>query len=104
MMNRGESRRTGGDDMGGPSQVETVFSAALERKTAEERIAYLDQACAGDAPLRRRVDRLLAAHPLAVDFLARPAVERALTEAFDAESQAQIGRASCRGSVRSSVD
>src|SRR6185295_9422410 len=44
-------------------------------KTApEERAAYLDAACGNDAELRRRVERLLAAHPKADDFLEQPAL------------------------------
>src|SRR5262249_18442099 len=32
------------------------------------------EACAGDVALRRRIERLLAAHPEAVEFLERPVV------------------------------
>jgi eukaryotic-like serine/threonine-protein kinase len=59
-----------------PSQVEAIFFAALGEKTPAERAVYLDRACGDDVALRRRVERLLAAHPLAVDFLGRPAVDR----------------------------
>src|SRR5262249_1026391 len=45
------------------SPVEAIFFAALEKPTAEERVAYLGEACGGDPDLRRRVERLLAAHP-----------------------------------------
>jgi eukaryotic-like serine/threonine-protein kinase len=41
---------------------ETLFVAALEKRTAAERRAFLDAACAGDVALRQRVERLLAAH------------------------------------------
>jgi serine/threonine-protein kinase len=41
-------------------RVKQLFASALERR-AEERDAFLDEACAGDAPLRREVDSLLAA-------------------------------------------
>jgi serine/threonine protein kinase/Leucine-rich repeat (LRR) protein len=58
------------------SRLETIFSTALEKKTAAERAAYLDQACGGDAVLRRQVERLLEAHPQAKSFLAQPAVDR----------------------------
>ena len=58
--------------MSTPSQVEAIFFAALEKQTAE-RAAYLDHACGDDPELRRRVERLLEAHPQAADFLARPA-------------------------------
>ena len=58
------------------SRLETIFSTALEKKSAAERAAYLDQACGADAALRRQVERLLESHPLALDFLAQPAVDR----------------------------
>ena len=41
---------------------ESLFAAALEKATAAERQAFLEEACAGDVALRRRVERLLAAH------------------------------------------
>jgi eukaryotic-like serine/threonine-protein kinase len=40
----------------------TIFAAALEKATEEERAAYLAEACAGDEPLRRRIEALLRAH------------------------------------------
>jgi eukaryotic-like serine/threonine-protein kinase len=57
------------------SATEIVFSAALEKATPEDRAAYLDQACAGDDELRRRVQRLLATHASVGQFLERPVVE-----------------------------
>jgi hypothetical protein len=45
------------------SRLETIFSTALEKKTAAERAAYLDEGCGGDAALRLRVEQLLEAHP-----------------------------------------
>ncbi len=71
--------------MSTPSQVESIFFAALGKKTPAERASYLDRACGDDAELRRRVERLLEAHPQAVDFLARPAVERPGLDALDLE-------------------
>ena len=62
--------------MSAASRVESVFFAALDRKSAAERADYLDQACGADATLRLRVERLLEAHPKAEGFLARPAVDR----------------------------
>jgi eukaryotic-like serine/threonine-protein kinase len=56
-----------------PSPIEAVFFAALERPTPEERAAYLAEACGDDADLRRRVERLLEAHPKVGDFLLQPA-------------------------------
>src|SRR5262245_14598945 len=58
--------------MSTPSLVEDVFLAALERGTTEERAAFLAEACKGDPDLRRRVERLLQAHPKAGGFLEPP--------------------------------
>jgi eukaryotic-like serine/threonine-protein kinase len=67
-----------------PSQVESIFSAALEKKAGAERSAYLDQACGGDSALRLRVEKLLDSHPLAIDFLAQPAIDRRRFNTHDA--------------------
>jgi hypothetical protein len=57
----------------------TIFVHALEKKTPEERAAYLDEACASDAALRQRVEVLLRSHEQAGSFLEKPAVEDAIT-------------------------
>ncbi|HZT82944.1 MAG TPA: serine/threonine-protein kinase, partial [Gemmataceae bacterium] len=44
-----------------PQRAKSVFLAALEQ-AAEQREAFLSEACAGDLDLRRRVQRLLQAH------------------------------------------
>ena len=49
----------------------SLFAAALEKPTAAERQAFLDEACAGDARLRQRVERLLAADEHARGILDR---------------------------------
>src|ERR1700720_823979 len=41
-------------------KIEQIFHAALERR-AEERAAFLDEACAGDESLRQEIERLLSA-------------------------------------------
>ena len=51
---------------------ESLFVAALEKPTAAERAVFLDQACAGDAALRRRVEQLLAAHGKPAGILDQP--------------------------------
>src|SRR5262245_17599666 len=56
---------------------EAIFAAALEKSTPAERAAYLDEACAGDAALRRRVEALLQSHEGAGSFLEHPALQRA---------------------------
>ncbi|MBX9583512.1 MAG: serine/threonine protein kinase, partial [Gemmataceae bacterium] len=53
------------------SPAEEVFFAALGKDPAD-RPAYLDEACAGKPELRARVEKLLAAHPKAGNFLADP--------------------------------
>jgi serine/threonine protein kinase len=55
------------------SAVESIFFAALEKPSGQERAAFLDVACAADAELRKHVERMLAAHPKAHDFLNGPA-------------------------------
>jgi serine/threonine protein kinase len=59
--------------------VEGVFFAALEKDTPEARAAYLDEACKGDANLRRCVERLLNAHGRPDSFLQSPAHGAAVT-------------------------
>jgi hypothetical protein len=56
-----------------PSVVEDVFLAALQKATPEECAAYLHVACKDNPDLRRRVERLLEAHPKAGSFLQGPA-------------------------------
>src|SRR5262249_55612357 len=48
-------------------------TAAREKADPAERAAYLDEACAGDPDLRRRVEALLKAHPARGDVLEPPA-------------------------------
>jgi len=57
---------------GESSKPESIFFAALEKPTAEEQAAYLDQACGQDTDLRRRVEKLLAAQPNVGKFLEEP--------------------------------
>jgi eukaryotic-like serine/threonine-protein kinase len=63
--------------MSEPSRLEAIFLAALEVPTPDERAAYLESACRGDAALRQQVERLLAAQPKAADFLEQPAAGEA---------------------------
>jgi len=52
-----------------PTQIEAIFSGALERSTVEDRAAFLEESCAGDTLLRERVEALLRAHQDARHFL-----------------------------------
>jgi serine/threonine protein kinase len=51
----------------------SVFAAALEKTSSQERAAYVAEACAGDEKLRRRVENLLRAHAEPDDLLDPPA-------------------------------
>jgi serine/threonine protein kinase/tetratricopeptide (TPR) repeat protein len=59
-----------------------LFIAALAKGDPAERSAYLDHACAGDAALRRRVERLLHIAEDAGSFLEKPASAPAGTGAY----------------------
>src|SRR5437667_8278256 len=54
-----------------PDREVAVFSAA-RRMPTESRAAYLEEACAGDAGLRRRIEELLEASEEAGGFLKAP--------------------------------
>jgi serine/threonine protein kinase/tetratricopeptide (TPR) repeat protein len=56
-----------------PDPEEEIFEACLARPV-EERAAYLEQVCAGDAVLRHRIEELLHSHRLAESFLEKPPV------------------------------
>src|SRR5262245_36674813 len=56
-----------------PKRVQSIFVAAADLPLADERAACLDQACAGDAELRRRVEALLQAHDNPDSWLPPPA-------------------------------
>src|SRR5262245_1990562 len=49
-----------------------IALAALDRYDPAERAAYLNQACAGDATLRERVEALLRSHEATVTFQKTP--------------------------------
>jgi len=59
--------------MSTPSPLESIFFAALEKQSADERRAFLDEACAGNDELRGRVERMLTAQAEAGSFLEGPA-------------------------------
>jgi serine/threonine protein kinase len=60
--------------MSGPTPgIDEIFFAAMERETPEARAAYLDEVCASDPDLRRRVQRLLDLQPKMGSFLDAPA-------------------------------
>jgi WD40 repeat protein/serine/threonine protein kinase len=58
-----------------PAPIESILAAAVEVDSDVERRKFLDQACAGDAELKRRVEQLIANHFRAGRFLESPAAE-----------------------------
>jgi serine/threonine protein kinase len=60
---------------------ESVFAEALAIPSPADRAAYLDRVCAGNAALRRDVEKLLAAHALS-NPLDRPPADFARTGAY----------------------
>jgi serine/threonine protein kinase len=61
------------------SAVESIFFAALDKGSPEERASYLDQACGPDVELRGCVERMLKAQPRVGSFLQVPAPVQAST-------------------------
>ncbi len=57
--------------MNNPSPLESIFFEALQKQPGPNRREYLDQACAGDAELRRQLERMLIAQANA-SFMERP--------------------------------
>ncbi len=53
-----------------------IFVEAMEKDDPAERAAFLEEACAGDPDLRRRIEALLRSHATAGDFLDMPAAEQ----------------------------
>jgi eukaryotic-like serine/threonine-protein kinase len=58
----------------GYERLMAVFEGACAR-SVEDRVAFLDEVCAGDPALRRDVDRLLAADAQSKGLLDKPAVD-----------------------------
>jgi predicted Ser/Thr protein kinase len=54
---------------------ESIFTAALEKHSAAERNAYLDEACGSNQAMRQRVEALLRSHDEAGKFLEEPILE-----------------------------
>ena len=72
-------------------RVKGIFNVAVDLKS-RERTAYLQAACAGDLPLRREVESLLAAHDDSGGFLESTAVAEAANRLEKDLSRRWIGR------------
>ncbi|MHB8897930.1 MAG: bifunctional serine/threonine-protein kinase/formylglycine-generating enzyme family protein [Thermoguttaceae bacterium] len=57
-----------------PSDAKKLFLQAVELTSPEDRSAFLDRACGGNAELRTRVDQLLQSHESPGSFLEQPAL------------------------------
>ena len=87
----------------GETKIEAVFLRALDIPSPQERAAYLQQACAGDDELRRRVERLLAAQPQVGSFLHQNAAAMVQTRDQPAAERRAPGSAPtscCRRSAK----
>src|SRR5262249_42146230 len=56
-------------------EIESILAAAVEIDSEAARREFLDQACVGDAELKRRVEELLENHFRAGSFLESPAAD-----------------------------
>jgi serine/threonine protein kinase len=59
-----------------PREIESILAAVVELDSEAGRRQFLDQACAGDAELKRRVEELMHNHFRAGSFLESPPVDR----------------------------
>src|SRR5262245_25643193 len=58
-----------------PGRVKEIFQGAVDLTAPDQRAAYLDEACGGDALLRQRVEALLQVHDRPVQLLDQPAAQ-----------------------------
>jgi serine/threonine protein kinase/formylglycine-generating enzyme required for sulfatase activity/dienelactone hydrolase len=61
------------------TDIKSIFWNAIEKKTTEERVAYLDQICVSDPGLRCKIEELLRLHDNAGDFLESPVIDPDVT-------------------------
>jgi len=59
--------------------LDSLFEAAVEIESAEERAAFLDKSCGKDLELRGQLERLLQSNEQAGSFLDKPLTEREAT-------------------------
>src|SRR5690348_4087487 len=72
-------------------QIEELYHLALEREE-NQRVAFLNEACAGDDALRREIESLLAEEKGAEGFLESPAVEVVAKEMAQSQIQSLVGQ------------
>jgi serine/threonine protein kinase len=72
-------------------RVEDVLQAALDC-APQQRAAFLEQACAGDAELQTEASSLVCAYDAAADFIEEPAMARDARVILGDQSRKKIGR------------
>jgi serine/threonine protein kinase/Tfp pilus assembly protein PilF len=72
-------------------RINSLFQEALDH-SVEERVAFLDAACAGDEAYRKQVQSLIACHERAQGFLETPALEAASGWLEDDEADSLVGK------------
>jgi len=72
-------------------QIDSIFQAAIER-SAPDRAAFLDHACANDQSLRSEVEALIDSHEKAGSFIESPVFEAAAELVEDSGTESLIGR------------
>ncbi|MFY9607122.1 MAG: protein kinase [Blastocatellia bacterium] len=71
--------------------MKEVFESALGR-AADERLAFVEQACDGDKLLRREVESLLASYEEGESFMERPAVAAAAETLAGSQRESLVGQ------------
>ncbi|MFN2511327.1 MAG: protein kinase, partial [Pyrinomonadaceae bacterium] len=72
-------------------QVTPIFRQAVEL-SPDERPAFLEAACTGDAALRQDVERLISAHERAGSFIESPAYEKGAMLLTDKPIESRVGQ------------
>jgi TolB-like protein/predicted Ser/Thr protein kinase/Tfp pilus assembly protein PilF len=72
-------------------RVETLFHEAL-RLEGDERATYLARECAGDEPLRREVESLVASHESGPSFIEQPALSLGMRVLWEGPAGSLAGR------------
>ena len=65
-----------------PRTAESIFGEAIDIQSADDRAAFLEQACGGDPQLRAGVEKLVADHFRAGSFLEEPLLHGGATTAM----------------------
>ena len=73
------------------SQIERLYHSAAAL-APEGRLAFLAEACKGDAELRREVESLLAQESQAEEFIESPAMEMAASQLAEGDDESLAGR------------